>query len=261
MLISWSISARMIRIITAQPMTPSFVLDVTEQHKVNMLFASASSIAPFTECMLAKRYDLSHLMMLQTGGSLLSAATRAAFAAQHKGVIVNGYGLTDVGGGVAISTNTFSSGKLLPGIRIRIVDVDTGEGLGPNETGELWLKTPVPLLGYLKSTPIVRDDTADDGWYRTGDLGYFDGEDGELYLVDRQKDMIKYKGYQVVPSEVEHVIEKYCVLNGVVVVGVPDNDADGQYLPAAVCVRSEKHLTVTEEEIGKIVEGKVQLFF
>lgn len=99
-----------------------------------------------------------------------------------------------------------------------------------------------------------KDAFIDDGWFRTGDLGYFD-DDGELYLVDRQKDMIKYQGYQVAPNDVEAVIEKHCDVDSVVVVGIPDKTADGMFLPAAVVVRSDKNATVTEAEISKAVEG------
>lgn len=98
-------------------------------------------------------------------------------------------------------------------------------------------------------------DAIVNGWYRTGDLGYFDAN-RELFLVDRQKDMIKYKGYHVVPSEVENIIEKHCDIDGVVVVGIPDPEAEGMCLPTAVVVRSEANPLVSAEEIIRIVEGK-----
>lgn len=144
-----AITLRMVRVITLQPFTPPFVLDVAEQHKVNILFTATNTIATVTELMRNRKYDFSKLNMIQTSGSLLSAATRDAFKEQYKGMGMFIYGLCDAACGIAISysvAKVMSTGKLMPGVRIKLIDEATGRHLGPNETGELCLKTPVPLL-------------------------------------------------------------------------------------------------------------------
>lgn len=144
-----AITLRMVRVITLQPFTPPFVLDVAEQHKVNILFTATNTIATVTELMRNRKYDFSKLNMIQTSGSLLSAATRDAFKEQYKGMGMFIYGLCDAACGIAISysvAKVMSTGKLMPGVRIKLIEEATGRQLGPNETGELCLKTPVPLL-------------------------------------------------------------------------------------------------------------------
>lgn len=98
---------------------------------------------------------------------------------------------------------------------------------------------------------------SEDGWFYTGDLGFFD-VDNELFIVDRKKDMIKYQCYQISPSDLEQLVEKYIDIESIVVVGIPDPMADGMHLPAALVVKSECNPTVTEEDICKLIEGKLK---
>ena len=98
-----------------------------------------------------------------------------------------------------------SVGRLLPNTEARIVDPDSGADLGAGRTGELWLRGPQLMRGY-RDRPEATAATIDaDGWLHTGDLCYFD-DDGYLYVVDRLKELIKYKGYQVAPAELEHLL-------------------------------------------------------
>jgi acyl-CoA synthetase (AMP-forming)/AMP-acid ligase II len=108
-----------------------------------------------------------------------------------------------------------SVGRIVPGLEAVIVDCDTGRRLGPGETGELWLRGPAVMQGYL-------DDTGEaDGWLRTGDLCSLDAA-GNLYVVDRLKDMIKVGGYSVAPAEVELELTSHPAVADAVVVGRPD---------------------------------------
>lgn len=114
------------------------------------------------------------------------------------------------------------------------------------------------LQGYLKSDNKTNGVFSEDGWFYTGDLGYFDA-DNELFLVDRKKDIIKYQCYHVSPSDIEQLVEKYVDIEAIVVVGIPDVTADDMHLPAALVIKSESNPTVTEEEIIKLVEGNWEL--
>lgn len=96
---------------------------------------------------------------------------------------------------------------------------------------------------------------SDDGWFRSGDLGYFD-LDNELYVVDRKKDVIRYKGYQVSPSDIEQFVEKHIDIKAMVVIGLPDPVFDGMQVPAALVIKSDSNPNVTEDDICKIVAGE-----
>lgn len=138
---------RMVRVISqCASMTPASVLELLEQRKVNFFFTATSGIAPLTECLQKRPYNLSALMVVQMSGSLLSPVTRDAFRQQYKGVVFNVYGISDAACGISITLSNESAGQLFPGVQVKLIDIETGRQLGPNETGELWLKTPMDLL-------------------------------------------------------------------------------------------------------------------
>jgi len=125
----------------------------------------------------------------------------------------------------------------------KIVDIETGDALGPNEDGELLVAGPQVMKGYYKNKKAT-DKTVIDGWLHTGDIGRYN-EDGQFFIVDRLKELIKVKGLQVAPSELEDLIRRHPGVNDVAVVGVPDDRA-GE-LPRAYVVR--KNRQVLEESI------------
>ena len=121
-------------------------------------------------------------------------------------------------------------GRPPPGVRLKVVSTDTGAPLGPGESGEIWAQSDSVMAQYL---PV--EDTAAafvDGWYRTGDIGHLD-DDGYLYLTDRAKEMIKVRGFQVAPAEVERVLLGHPAVGDCAVFGVPDA-TDGEAIIAAV---------------------------
>ena len=123
-----------------------------------------------------------------------------------------------------------SVGKTIPGVELRVVSLDNGEPLSTGEIGEIQLKSPSLMAGYLPE-----EETAvsfDKGWYRTGDVGYAE-PDGWLHLTDRSKEMIKVRGFQVAPAEVEGVLLGHPGITDAAVFGVPDA-ANGESVIAAV---------------------------
>ena len=127
---------------------------------------------------------------------------------------------------------------------MKIVDED-GNTLDPNEIGEIYLKSPTLFLGYAGKPDETKDAFDVQGWLKTGDLGYFT-EDGEIFVVDRKKEMIKYLNYQVAPSELEAHILKIDGVQNVCVVGIPDILAGD--LAAAVVIK-EMNSLITEQDI------------
>ena len=127
-------------------------------------------------------------------------------------------------------------GLLLPNTSARIVHIETGADLGPGEDGELWIKGPQVMMGYLNRPEATAETIVEDGWLRTGDIARVD-EQGYLFIVDRLKELIKFKGFQVAPAELEATLVAMDGITDAAVVGMPDPEA-GE-IPVAFVVRAE----------------------
>ena len=184
------------------------------------------------------RYDLRGLRWLFSGAAPLGAELTRAVEARLGVEVRQGYGMTEASpathitppGGAVPGT----VGPLLPGTRCRIVDPATGADLGEDEVGEVWVHGPQVMKGYLNN-PAATEATVDaEGWLHTGDLGRVDAR-GYLTVVDRLKELIKVKGYQVAPAELEALLLDHPGVADVAVIPSPDDDA-GE-VPLAIVVR------------------------
>ena len=117
-----------------------------------------------------------------------------------------------------------SAGELVPGCEAKIVDLETGQERGPNEKGELWIKGPNVIKGYLNNEEATRNTITPDGFLKTGDIALID-EAGFVFILDRSKELIKYKGFQVAPAELEGLIGAMEEIQDVLVIPVPDEEA------------------------------------
>jgi len=154
-----------------------------------------------------------------------------------------GFGMTEMAPAVTFTRGTGedskgSTGQLLPNMKMKVVDLGTGELLGAGETGELCFTGPQTMPGYFKNAKATAE-TVVDGWLHTGDIGYYDQE-GYVYLVDRKKELIKVKGLQVAPAELENLIRSLPGVLDVAVIGVPDERA-GE-LPRAYVVKADQNI-------------------
>jgi acyl-CoA synthetase (AMP-forming)/AMP-acid ligase II len=136
-----------------------------------------------------------------------------------------------------------SIGQPLPLTECRLVDPESGEDVAPGERGELWIRGPQVMAGYLNNEEATRATIDEDGWLHTGDIAVVD-EDGFFTIVDRLKELIKYKGYQVAPAELEALIVNHPKVTDVAVIGVADEEA-GE-LPKAYVVAAEEDLDPDE---------------
>ena len=147
-----------------------------------------------------------------------------------------------------------SCGQLLPNTEMKVLDLATGNLLGPGHTGELCFRGPQVgwgttfliykqhwqvMPGYLNN-PSATAETLVDGWIHSGDIGYYD-KDGFVFIVDRKKELIKVKGLQVAPAELENLLRGLAGVRDVAVIGVPDQRA-GE-VPRAYVVRETEALT------------------
>ncbi|CAN6338626.1 unnamed protein product [Urochloa humidicola] len=160
---------------------------------------------------------------------------------------IQGYAMTESAGVGTRGFNTSeqkkytSVGLLAPNMHARIVDPETGCPMPPYSCGELWLHGPAIMQGYLNNENA---STTKDGWLRTGDIGYFD-EDGYLYIVDRLKDTIKYKGFQIAPADLEEVLIEHPEIVDVAVASAEDEEA-GEIPVAFVVKRPGSTLSCVE---------------
>ena len=127
-----------------------------------------------------------------------------------------------------------SIGALIPNTEARLVDPETGEDVPAGEAGEIWIRGPQVMKGYLNNPAATTETLVGDGWLRTGDIGRVDS-DGFFYIVDRLKELIKYKGYQVPPAELEAVLVSHPKVKDAGVIGVPMDDG-GEAPKACVVV-------------------------
>jgi acyl-CoA synthetase (AMP-forming)/AMP-acid ligase II len=221
-------------------------------------------VAPPVVLALAKHpsvadYDLSALEVVFSGAAPLDGDLAAACAARLGCAVQQGYGMTELSPVTnaqpygAPNNKAGSIGPLVPNTEARVVNVATGEDVGVGESGELLIRGPQVMLGYL-GRKAETDATIDpDGWLHTGDLAMVDA-DGDWFILDRVKELIKYKGYQVPPAELEAVLLNHpSIVDAAVIAG---HDADGEEIPHAfIVVRPENPLTA--EEVQEYVASKV----
>ncbi|KAG2301030.1 hypothetical protein Bca52824_029681 [Brassica carinata] len=217
------------------------MMKAVEKYKVTGMPVSPPLIVALVKSELTRKYDLSSLRSLGCGGAPLGKDIAERFKKKFPGVdIVQGYGLTESSGPAAATfgpeeTVRYGSvGRISENIEAKIVDPSTGEALPPGKNGELWLRGPVIMKGYVENEKATAETLDQEGWLKTGDLCYIDSE-GFLYIVDRLKELIKYKAYQVPPVELEQILQSNPDVVDAAVVPFPDEDA-GE-IPMAFIVR------------------------
>jgi acyl-coenzyme A synthetase/AMP-(fatty) acid ligase len=187
------------------------------------------------------RYDLSSLRVIASGAAPLGRELAQACAERLGCKIKQVYGMTELGGGTHMAPDSGrddpeSIGPALPGVESRIVDTVTGQDVATGERGELLVRTPATMLGYLNNQQATAETIDADGWLHTGDIAIVD-EEGWFRVVDRVKELIKYKGYQVAPAELEAILQTHPCVADCAVVGSPDLEA-GEVPKAFVVLRS-----------------------
>jgi long-chain acyl-CoA synthetase len=182
-------------------------------------------------------YDLSSLRYIMWGATPVSASV-AETVTRRTGVgWLPAYGTTEL---PVIACNPLdgarldSAGRPVPGVDVRVTSLQTGEPVSPGEVGEIQARSDSLMAGYLPSE--ATREVLCDGWYRTGDVGYLDA-DGWLRITDRSKEMIKVRGFQVAPAEVEAVLHGHPAVEDCAVFGIPDG-ANGELVVAAIATRA-----------------------
>jgi acyl-CoA synthetase (AMP-forming)/AMP-acid ligase II len=217
-------------------------LQTIQKYRVTYAHLVPPLILALAKHPLVDQYDLSSLRVIFSGAAPLGADVQKACAARLHCAISQGYGLTETSPVTHLMPERpvekpGSIGPVIPNTEVKIVDVATGRELGPNEQGELLIRGPQVMQGYLNNPQATAHSIDREGWLHTGDIGYADDE-GDFYIVDRLKELIKYKGLQIAPAELEAVLLAHPAVADAAVIGVADEEA-GEVPKAFVVLKGE----------------------
>ena len=232
-------------------------LELLQDQRITRAFLVPPIVLALAKHPAVEDYDLSHLRRILSGAAPLDAGLQEACAARLGCMVMQGYGLTESSPVTHVTLDeaerirSGTIGQLVPNTECRIVSPATGRDLGPGEDGELWIRGPQVMKAYLNNPEASAATVDADGWLRTGDIGHAD-EDGYFYVVDRLKEPIKYKGYQVAPAELEAVLNSHAAVADAAVIGIPDEEG-GEVPKAFVVLRGE----VTTAELMAYVAQRV----
>jgi acyl-CoA synthetase (AMP-forming)/AMP-acid ligase II len=232
-------------------------LAAVQRYKVTRAYLVPPVILALVNDPIVDDYDLSSLACINSAAAPLGPDLGQRCQERLGCTVVQGYGLTETSPathGAPVSGRRVKPGSVgpcVPNTECRVVDLETGADLGPNQRGELWVRGPQVMKGYLNRPDATAAMIDASGWLRTGDVGFAD-EDHDFYVIDRLKELIKYKAYQVAPAELEAVLLSHPAVADVAVVPSPDDEA-GE-VPKAFVVLKEG---VSAEELMAFVAARV----
>lgn len=239
---------------------PETYLKAIQEHKIEVLFVAPPVVLFLAKDPQCKNYDLSSVKVLFTGSAPVGEELTEEFAKIYPKIqLCQAYGMTELS---LISclprhdkSRMQSVGLLGANMSAKITDMTTGEALGPNQRGELCFKGDNVMLGYYRRPLATAEMIDEEGWLHSGDVGYYDTdpEGPNFFVVDRIKELIKCKGYQVAPAELEDTLIGHPKIVDAAVIGIPD-ERHGE-VPKAFVVKSDP--TLTEEEVQKFVAERL----
>ncbi|MEU5024068.1 AMP-binding protein [Streptomyces milbemycinicus] len=251
-----TVHARGTLVSLATPFSAENLLDAVQRHRVTVAYVVPSVLAELARFPDIERYDTSSLRMLHSGGAPLPLAIAETCARVLGAEVVQSYGMTEAGGCTHAPPDGSPSppgsiGVPIPGTQTRFVDPDTGLDVGNGAAGEIWIRGPQISPGCLRGPDSIVPVVDADGWLHTGDIGRSDAR-GYVTITGRCKQLIKYKGHQVAPAELEAILLGHPDVGDAVVVGVPD-EAVGE-IPKAYVVLSAP---VPLDEVSAYVAERV----
>ena len=233
------------------------LLKTMQDYRVTFAHIVPPIVLAMSKSPLVDNFDLSGLHTVFSGAAPLGAELARACSERLNCAVIQGYGMTETSPATHLSTREHnkpgSVGLCVPGMECRLVSVETGEDVGVGERGEIHVRGPQVMKGYLGRPEATAETVDAEGWLHTGDVAYVD-EDGFFFIVDRAKELIKYKAFQVAPAELEAVLLTHRSVADAAVIPSPDDEA-GE-VPKAFVVVKEGH-GLTEAEVLDFVAARV----
>jgi acyl-CoA synthetase (AMP-forming)/AMP-acid ligase II len=231
------------------------MLHLIEKYRVTNLFVAPPALLAMANVPDPSKFDTSSLTFILSGAAALAPEVAQRVSAMYGCTVLQGYGLTET----SPSTNCnpirrikpTSVGPPLSDTEEKVVDLETGQELPPGGVGELLIRGPQVMRGYWQQPEASAECITEDGWLRTGDIASLD-EEGYAYIHDRKKEMIKYKGYQVAPAELEAVLLEHPQVRDAAV--IPKPDAVGGEIPKAFVVLADGAASSAEELMAFVAE-------
>jgi len=232
-------------------------LQLVQKYGVTILHLVPPIALALAKHPVVANYNLSKVRGAFSAAAPLSGTVADALHERLGFRLSQAYGMTEVSGACHLGPTTpekikpASGGRLMPNMECKVLDTATGAELGAGEQGEILVRGPLVMQGYLKLPEATAATIDRDGWLRTGDIGYVDA-DGDFFIVDRTKELIKYKGLQVAPAELEAVILGNPAIADACVIGIADEEA-GEVPKAFVVLKGQ----ITAEELQAYVAERV----
>jgi len=232
-------------------------LTILQDQRITRAYVAPPIVLALAKHPMVDQFDLSQLRILFSGAAPLDADLAAACAKRLGCEVKQGYGMTELSPvshcipeGLDLPPGSVGIG--IPNTESRLVSVETGEDSAEGAAGELWVRGPQVMKGYLNNPEATAATVDSEGWLHTGDIA--EVRDGAFYIVDRVKELIKYKGYQVAPAELEAILLGHPKVADAAVIGIPDEE--GGEIPKAFVVLAPGE-DLSADEVMAYVAGQV----
>ena len=233
-------------------------LELIQKHKITRVKVVPPVLVGLAKHPLVSQYDTSSLIELFSGAAPLGQDLAEEVRTRMGCSVVQGYGLTETSPVTHVYNTSIAKGKKLgsvghpiPNTENMVVDIESGMPLDANQRGELWTRGPQVMKGYLNNPGATAATIDENGWLHTGDIAYADDE-GMFFIVDRLKELIKYKGFQVAPAELEALLLTHPAIADAAVIPIPDEEAG--VAPKAFLVRKAGEEVSGDEMMNWVAE-------
>lgn len=255
--------AQGVKIVSLPTFTPESFLNVMEKYKGTVLHLVPPIVLFLANFDKIEKKHTESINLIMSGAAPMGGSdVDRLFKRVPNTKFFQAYGLTEAAPAVlmnfADNHNYASVGQPCPNTEVKIVAVgdSTYKGLGPNQNGELMIRGPQVMSGYHNNETATKETLTEDGWLRTGDIAYYD-ENHEFYITDRLKELIKVKGFQVAPAELEEILRSHPGVADAAVIGIP-HPTSGEVPRAFIVKRPNQE--VNEQELQEFVAQKVAVY-
>ncbi|KAK7405962.1 hypothetical protein VNO78_07574 [Psophocarpus tetragonolobus] len=242
------------------------LLELIQRHRVSVAMVVPPLVLALAKNPMVADFDLSSIRLVLSGAAPLGKELEEALRNRiPQAVLGQGYGMTEAGPVLSMCLGfakqpfpikSGSCGTVVRNAELKVVDPETGRSLGYNQPGEICIRGEQIMKGYLNDEVATASTIDAEGWLHTGDVGYVDDDD-EIFIVDRVKELIKYKGFQVPPAELEGLLVSHPSIADAAV--VPQKDVAAGEVPVAFVVRSNG-FDLTEEAVKEFIAKQVVFY-